>query len=116
VRGSRAITPASEAQSKTHQVRRRSLFVMQCQRLHAKTLLDGLVLKQRRRKLLRVERLQIVRLFADADEFDWQPELLLNRDDHAAFARAVELGDDEAREFYRLVEFTRLIQGVHPRG
>src|SRR5437879_6490598 len=63
-------------------------------------------LKQRRRELLRVERLQIVRLFAEADEFDWQAQFLLNRDDHAAFARAVEFGDDQPRELHRFVEFT----------
>src|SRR6266498_5425839 len=47
----------------------------------------GLFLKQRRCELFRVKRLQIVRLFSDADEFDGQPEFLLNRDHHAAFAR-----------------------------
>src|SRR6266516_5454133 len=72
--------------------------------------------KQRRRELLRVERLQIIRLFADADEFDRQAELVLNRDDHAAFARAVEFGDDEPRELHRFVKFTRLVQGVHAGG
>ena len=75
-----------------------------------------LFLEQRRRKQLRVERLQIIRLFADADEFDGQAEFLLKRDDHAAFARAVEFGDDETREFHRFVKFTRLVQGVHAGG
>src|SRR5438445_6710738 len=80
------------------------------------TLAAGSFLKQRRRELLRVERLQIVRLFADADEFDGQAEFLLKRDDHAAFARAVEFGDDEPRELHRFVKFTRLVQGVHAGG
>ena len=56
-----------------------------------------LFLKQRLRELLRVEGLQVVRLFAEADEFDGQAEFLLDRHHHAAFARAVELGHDPGR-------------------
>ena len=54
-------------------------------------------LKQRRGELLRVEGLKIIRLLADADEFDRQAEFLLNGNDHAALAGAVEFGDDQAR-------------------
>ena len=72
-----------------------------------------LFLKQRLRELLRVEGLQIVRLFTKADEFDGQAEFFLDRHDHAAFARAVELGHDQAGERDGLVEFARLIQRVH---
>jgi hypothetical protein len=70
-------------------------------------------LKQRLRELFRIERLQIVRLLAETDELDRQAEFLLDRHDHAAFARAVELGHDEAGERHGLVKFARLIQRVH---
>ena len=57
-----------------------------------------LFLKQRLRELFGVEGLQVVRLFAEADELDGHAEFLLDRHDHAAFARAVELGHDETGE------------------
>ena len=57
---------------------------------------DDSFLKQRLRELFGVEGLQIVRLLAEADEFDGQAEFLLDRHDHAAFARAVELGHNQA--------------------
>ena len=53
--------------------------------------------KQRIRILLRIERLQIIRLFAEADEFDRQAEFFLDGDDHAAFAGAIELGNHQSR-------------------
>jgi len=74
---------------------------------------EKLFLKQRLSKLLGVEGLQVVRLFAEADELDGQAELLLDGDDHAAFAGAVELGHDEAGERDGLVEFARLVQRIH---
>lgn len=70
-------------------------------------------LKQRLRELFGVEGLQVVRLLAEADEFDGQAEFLLDRHHHAAFARTVELGHDEAGERHGLVEFARLVQRVH---
>ena len=45
---------------------------------------------------LRVERLQVVELLADADELDRQAELLLDAEDRAALGGAVELGQDDA--------------------
>ena len=72
-----------------------------------------LFLKQRLRELFRVEGLQVVRLLAEADEFDGQAEFLLDGHDHAAFARAVEPGHDEAGERDGLVEFARLVERVH---
>jgi hypothetical protein len=72
-----------------------------------------LFLKQCLRELLRVERLQIVRLLAEADEFDGQTEFFLDGNHHAAFARSVELGNDEAGERDGLVEFARLVERVH---
>lgn len=52
-----------------------------------------LSLEQCLRKLLRVERLQVVRLLPEADKLDGQAKLLLNGYDHPAFASAVELRD-----------------------
>ncbi|MDB6020597.1 MAG: permease of the major facilitator superfamily, partial [Pedosphaera sp.] len=77
--------------------------------------LDGLLLlrKQRLRVLLRVERLQIIRLFAEADEFDGQAQFFLNRHHHAAIAGAVQFGHHQAGQRHGLVEFPRLGQGVH---
>jgi len=75
--------------------------------------LKELFLKQRLRELFRVEGLLVVRLLAEADEFDGQAEFLQDRHHHAAFARAVQLGHDEAGERDSLVKFTRLVQRVH---
>ena len=69
-----------------------------------------LLLKQRLCELFCVEGLQVVRLLAEADEFDGQAEFLLDSHDHAAFARAIQLGHDEAGERHGLVEFARLCQ------
>src|SRR5947209_18270991 len=43
-----------------------------------------------------IEWLQIIGLFAQANKFDGQAQLLLNGHHHAAFARAVEFGDNQA--------------------
>src|SRR6185437_16942382 len=67
-------------------------------------------------ELLWVEWLEVVRLFAEADEFDGEAEFFLDGDDHAAFAGAVEFGDDEAGEWDGFVEFARLVEGVHAGG
>ena len=61
--------------------------------------------KQCLRELFCVEELQVGRLLDEADEFDGQAEFLLDRHHHAAFARAVELGHDEAGERDAFVEF-----------
>jgi hypothetical protein len=61
-------------------------------RNHIRMIIIPQTLKQRLRELSGVEGLQIVRLLAEADEFDGQAEFLLDRHHHAAFARAVELG------------------------
>ena len=75
-----------------------------------------LFLKQRLCELFRVERLQIVRLLAQADKFNRQAKLFLNGHHHSPLACSVELGDDEAGERDGLVKFARLIKRVHPRG
>src|ERR1041385_705965 len=77
----------------------------------------GVLLREkRRRKFLRIEWLQVFRLLAKADELDWQPEFLLDRDYHPALARAVELGDNEAGERDGLVKLARLVERVHAGG
>ena len=58
----------------------------------------GSLLEQSPRELLGIKGLQVVGLLADTDEFDGQTEFLLDRDHHAAFAGAVELGDARARK------------------
>ena len=57
------------------------------------------------RELFGVEGLQVVRLFAEADEFDGQAEFLLDRHYHAAFARAVELGNHSVGGFDGVMTF-----------
>ena len=66
--------------------------------------------------MFRIEFLEVVRFFAETDKFDRQSKFFLNRDDHAAFAGAVKFGHDQARHFYRFVEFARLVQRIHPGG
>src|SRR5580698_4183500 len=75
----------------------------------------SLFLKQCLRVLPGIEWLQIIRLLAEADELYRQAEFFLNRHDHAAFAGAIELRDDETRERHGLVEFPRLGERVHAR-
>src|SRR3569833_1855803 len=59
-----------------------------------------------------IERPQVVDAFADADETDRQLHLLGNCENNAALGGAVELGEDEAGETYRLVELARLIERI----
>lgn len=63
-----------------------------------------------------LKRLQIVCLFAYADEFDGDAEFLLNGNQHAAAAGAVEFCDDQAGERGGFVKFPRLIEGVSSGG
>ena len=44
-----------------------------------------------------VKRLKFIEFLAGADEPCGNAEFILNRNHHAAFAAAVELGDDDAR-------------------
>src|SRR5260221_409176 len=75
-----------------------------------------IVLEECGGEFLRVERLQVFRALAEADELHWQAQFLLNGDHHAALARAIELGDDESSERHGLVKLARLIESVHPGG
>src|ERR1700733_12885177 len=59
---------------------------------------------------------QIVRAFAEADETNRQSEFLGEREHHAAFGRAVELGDDQSRHADRRAELADLTDRVLPRG
>ena len=55
-----------------------------------------------------VERLEVVGLFSEADEFDGEAEFFLNTNDGAAFASAIEFSHDEAVEADGLVELPGL--------
>src|SRR2546426_7050630 len=49
-------------------------------------------------KLPRVERREVIDIFASADEARWNSKFVLNCHDDAALAAAVELGDNETSE------------------
>ena len=51
-------------------------------------------------------------LFTEADVFDWEGEFVLDGDEHAAFAGAVELGDDQTGKSNGYVNFAGLVEGV----
>ena len=59
---------------------------------------------------------EVAELFAGADETRGNAEFVLNGDDHAAFAAAVELGDDDAGEPGRFVKLAGLAHGVAAGG
>src|SRR3974390_2027769 len=77
---------------------------------------SGFMLEQRFGELFGGEGLEILGLFAEADELDGDAELTLDGDDHSAFAGAVEFGQHEASERDGLVELARLNESVHARG
>ena len=64
---------------------------------------------------LRVERLEIVDALAEADVLHRHAQLLRDGNADAAFGRAVELRQDNARQTRRLTEDLRLLQSVLPR-
>ncbi|MFM1942854.1 MAG: hypothetical protein RI897_1836 [Verrucomicrobiota bacterium] len=76
----------------------------------------GLVFEEGLGEGLGVEGLEVIRLFAEADEFYGYAEFLLDSDDGAAFAGAVEFRDDEAGEGDGLMEFAGLGEGVEAGG
>ena len=59
-----------------------------------------------------VERCQVVRAFAQADELDGNAELLLNSDHDAALCRAVKLGQHDTGHVHDLTEDLRLDHAV----
>src|SRR5580658_3349452 len=63
---------------------------------------------------LRVERHQIVDLFACSDESHRQIQLTRNRNHDSALRRAVQLGENDARNSGLAPELARLIQTVLP--
>src|SRR5256886_10412540 len=67
------------------------------------------------RKVVRVERAQVVEALADAHELDRQPELVGDRDGDTAARRAVELRQRDARDACGVAEETRLPQAVLSR-
>ena len=64
---------------------------------------------------MRIEILQILDAFADADLEDREGKLVGNGQCNAALGRAIELRHDQSVELERLVELTRLLQTVLPR-
>jgi hypothetical protein len=63
-----------------------------------------------------VEGLESVGGFAEADEAGGDAQFLLNRNDDAAFAAAVEFGDDDASDGDGFVEFAGLLESVGAGG
>ena len=63
-----------------------------------------------------VEDLQVLGLFAHADEADGDVEFLGDADDHAAAGRAVQLGEDQAGDFGGSRELAGLFEGVLAGG
>src|ERR1700691_4060953 len=66
------------------------------------------------REVLRIERAQILQRLADPDQLDGQGELARDRQGDPAAGRAVELGQHDAADLYRLGEHPRLAQAVLP--
>ena len=66
-------------------------------------------------KALCIEVFQILYFFSDTRKDDGQSELGCQRKDKPALCRAVQLGEYESVELYRLVEDARLIDGVLSR-
>ena len=67
-------------------------------------------------KLLALKAGELFGLFAGADETGSDLEFLLNSSSDAAFAGAVEFGNDEAIERHRFLEFAGLVEGVPACG
>src|SRR5262249_23256910 len=65
---------------------------------------------------LRIERLEVFELLADADELDGQTELVLDAENGAALGGAVELGADDAAAVRGLLELLGLGDGVLAAG
>ena len=73
-------------------------------------------LQQFLNKLLRIKGGEILRSLAEADVAGGDAQLLLDGDNDAALAAAVELGDDEAGERDGFVKLARLRQRVRAGG
>ena len=67
------------------------------------------------RKLARVEGLQLFQLFTHANKVNRHRPLPRNGRQHTAFGRAVQFGDDEARQPQGFVEGLDLGEGILPR-
>src|SRR5512135_1737797 len=68
----------------------------------------------RARKVIGVERLEILETLADADGVDGKLEALGDRDKDAAPRGTVELGHDEARDASDFLEDLHLIESILP--
>ncbi len=71
-----------------------------------------MLVQQRVHECFGVERCQVVRAFAQADELDGNAELLLNSDHDAALCRAVKLGQHDTGHVHDLTEDLRLDHAV----
>ena len=71
-----------------------------------------MLVQQRVHECFGVERCQVVRAFAQADELDGNAELLLNSDHDAALCRAVKLGQHDTGHVHDLTEDRRLDHAV----
>src|SRR5688572_9568121 len=73
-------------------------------------------LEKRARELRRIKRLEILSLLAEADEFNWNAKIFLNRHNHPALACAIEFRDHEPGELYSFIELARLVESIHSRS
>ena len=63
-----------------------------------------------------METVEIVLAFTETDPLDRHMQLFMDREDHAAFRRAIELGQDDPCQRHDLSEIFRLADGILPRG
>src|SRR6266478_7878826 len=73
-------------------------------------------LKHVRKKLPRIEHREIVKSFSRANEARWDSEFILDRDNDAASAAAIEFCDNYASEREGTVEFAGLAEGITASG
>lgn len=57
-------------------------------------------------EIIRMETVEIVLTFAETDPLDRHMQLFMNREDHAAFRRAIELGQDDPCQRHDLSKFS----------
>src|SRR6266850_3688027 len=88
------------------------LRLARCRRFAASFLFP----KQRLDETHGIEGFDVLRFFAEANEFDRDIELLADGDDHAAFGGAIQLGEDDAGDVDGLADHLGLLDGVLAAG
>src|SRR5438874_965151 len=73
-------------------------------------------LQHLRHKFARVERREVVDLFAGADESRWNFQFILDRDHDSAFAAAIEFSHDQTGKPEGLMKFARLTERITAGG